>query len=130
MVRNPSTKAGDAGLVPGSVSLGSSGATHSSILALKILWTEEPGGSQPPGSRRLGHAEQLSSPLSTGQTVLLSFLLSFEAADMIGSLQHPSTSSMAVSTLLPEAKTHSMTAPACPTSLPPMLSLRRPFPVP
>ena len=29
-------------------------ATHSSILACKILWTEEPGGLQPMG-HRVGH---------------------------------------------------------------------------
>ena len=30
-------------------------ATHSSILAWKILWTEEPGGLQFMGSQRVGH---------------------------------------------------------------------------
>ena len=30
-------------------------ATHSSILALKIPWTEEPGGLQSMGSQRVGH---------------------------------------------------------------------------
>ena len=30
-------------------------ATHSSILAWKISWTEEPGGLQSVGSRRVGH---------------------------------------------------------------------------
>ena len=30
-------------------------ATHSSILACKIPWTEEPGGLQPMGSQRVGH---------------------------------------------------------------------------
>ena len=30
-------------------------ATHSSILAWKILWTEEPGGLQPMGLQRVGH---------------------------------------------------------------------------
>ena len=29
--------------------------THSSILAWRILWTEEPGGLQSMGSRRVGH---------------------------------------------------------------------------
>ena len=28
--------------------------THSSILAWRILWTEEPGGLQPMGSQRIG----------------------------------------------------------------------------
>ena len=30
-------------------------ATHSSILAWKIPWTEEPGGLQSVGSQRVGH---------------------------------------------------------------------------
>ena len=30
-------------------------ATHFSILAWKIPWTEEPGGPQPMGSQRVGH---------------------------------------------------------------------------
>ena len=30
-------------------------ATHSSILARTIPWTEEPGGLQPMGSQRVGH---------------------------------------------------------------------------
>ena len=30
-------------------------ATHSSILACKISWTEKPGGLQPKGSQRVGH---------------------------------------------------------------------------
>ena len=30
-------------------------ATHSSILAWRILWTEEPGGLQFMGSQRAGH---------------------------------------------------------------------------
>jgi len=30
-------------------------ATHSSILACKIPWTEEAGGLQPMGSQRVGH---------------------------------------------------------------------------
>ena len=29
--------------------------THSSILAWKISWTEEPGGLQSVGSQRIGH---------------------------------------------------------------------------
>ena len=32
-------------------------ATHSSILAWKILWTEEPGGLQPWGSKELDTTE-------------------------------------------------------------------------
>ena len=30
-------------------------ATHSSILAWEISWTQEPGGLQSMGSRRVGH---------------------------------------------------------------------------
>jgi len=30
-------------------------ATHSSILAWRIPWTEEPGGLQTMGSKRVGH---------------------------------------------------------------------------
>ena len=30
-------------------------ATYSSILAWRILWTEEPGGLQSVGSQRVGH---------------------------------------------------------------------------
>ena len=30
-------------------------ATHSSILAWRIPWTEEPGGLQPTGSQRVRH---------------------------------------------------------------------------
>ena len=30
-------------------------ATHSSIIALEISWTEEPGGLQSMGSQRVGH---------------------------------------------------------------------------
>ena len=30
-------------------------ATHSSILAGKITWTEEPGGQHSMGSQRVGH---------------------------------------------------------------------------
>ena len=35
-------------------------ATHSSILAWKIQWSEEPGGLQSTGSQRVGHTEPLS----------------------------------------------------------------------
>ena len=59
MVKNPLANAGDAGdagLIPG---LGSSPggrmATHSSILAWRIPWTEETGRLQSIGSQRVGH---------------------------------------------------------------------------
>ena len=60
MVKNLPAKAGDtgdAGLIPGwEDPLKEEMATHSSILAWKILWTEEPGGLQSMGLQRVGHA--------------------------------------------------------------------------
>ena len=48
--------AGDVGSVPGSGKfLEEEGANHSSILAWRIPWTEEPGGQQSIGSQRVGH---------------------------------------------------------------------------
>ena len=45
--------AGDEGLIPGSGrSLEKEMATHSSILAWEIPWTEEPGGLQSMGSQK------------------------------------------------------------------------------
>ena len=42
-------------------------ATHSSILAWRSLWTEEPGGLQPMGSQKsLTTTERLTHLLSTG----------------------------------------------------------------
>ena len=38
-------------------------ATHSSILAWKIPWTEEPGGLQSTGSQRMGQVEILLTTL-------------------------------------------------------------------
>ena len=58
-VKNPSANAGDArdeGLIPGlGRSPGEEIATHSSILAWKIPWIEEPGRLQSMGSQRVGH---------------------------------------------------------------------------
>ena len=48
--------AGDPDSIPGlGRSLEKEMATHSSILAWKISWTEEPGGLQSTGSQRVGH---------------------------------------------------------------------------
>ena len=48
--------AGDPGLILGQEDPLEKGmATHSSILAWKIPWTEEPGGLQPIGSQRVRH---------------------------------------------------------------------------
>ena len=46
-------------------------ATHSSTLAWKLPWMEEPGGLQSMGSQRVGHdwATSLSFPFSTGSGV-------------------------------------------------------------
>ena len=47
---------GDLGLIPGQEDLlEKKMATHSSILAWKIPWTEEPGRLQSMGSQRVGH---------------------------------------------------------------------------
>ena len=47
---------GDLGLIPGSGrSPGNGTATHSSILAWRIPWTQEPGGLQSMGSQRVRH---------------------------------------------------------------------------
>ena len=65
VAQNPLASAGDTrdtgdardtGSIPGSGgSSGGGNATHSSILAWRIPWTEEPGGLQSPGSQRVGH---------------------------------------------------------------------------
>ena len=53
MVKNPDCNAGS---IPGlGRSLEKETATHSSILAWRILWTEEPGGLQSMGLQRVGH---------------------------------------------------------------------------
>ena len=60
VVKNLPANAGDArdlDSIPGlerSLEVGN-WATHSSILAWKIPWTEEPGGLQPMGSQRVRH---------------------------------------------------------------------------
>ena len=59
MVKNPPANAGDVrdtGCIPGSGrSLEKGMATHSSVPAWRIPWTEEPGGAQSTGSQRVGH---------------------------------------------------------------------------
>ena len=56
MVKNPPATAGDTGSIPGKEgSLKKEMVTHSSILAWKIPWTEEPGGLQSMGSKRIRH---------------------------------------------------------------------------
>ena len=59
MVKNPPANSGDirdTGSVPDwEDALEEGMATHSSFLAWRIPWTEEPGGLQPIGSQRVGH---------------------------------------------------------------------------
>ena len=68
MVKNLPANVGDMGLIPGlgrspgegnsnllQYSLEKAMAPHSSTLAWKIPWTEEPGRLQTMGSRRVGH---------------------------------------------------------------------------
>ena len=59
VVKNPPANAGharDAGSIPGLENPLEEGmATHSSILAWRIPWTEEPGGLESRGSQRVRH---------------------------------------------------------------------------
>ena len=53
MTKNAPANAGDPGSIPGlGRSLGDEMTTHSSILAQKISWTEEPGGLQSIGLQK------------------------------------------------------------------------------
>ena len=55
-VKSLPANAGDLGVIPGSGrSLEKEMATHSSILAWRVPWTEEPGRLQSTGSQRVGH---------------------------------------------------------------------------
>ena len=59
MVKNPPANAGDkrdTDLIPGlGRSPGEGNGNHSSILAWKVSWTEEPGRLQSMGLQRVGH---------------------------------------------------------------------------
>ena len=62
MVKIPTANAGDVGLIPGwEDPLEKEMATHSSILARKIPWTEEPGGLQSMGSQGVRHHRKTNS---------------------------------------------------------------------
>ena len=62
MVKNTSANAGDAGSIPWlGRSPGGEMATHSSILAWTIPWTEEPGGLQSKRLQRVDLIERLST---------------------------------------------------------------------
>ena len=54
--------------------LGEGMATHSSIPAWRIPWTEEPGGLQSMGSQRVGHVWWLSTREGNGTTLQYSCL--------------------------------------------------------
>ena len=55
-VKASASNAGDSGLIPGSGrSPGDGNGDHSSILAWRNPWTEEPGRLQSVGSHRVGH---------------------------------------------------------------------------
>jgi len=70
VVKNPPTNAEDSGSIPGLGRSPEEGmATHSSILAWRIPWTEEPAGYSPWGHKRVRHnlvTEQQQSRLKTG----------------------------------------------------------------
>ena len=60
VVKNPLSFYGgnirDMGLIPGREDpLEDESATHSSIVAWRVPWAEEPGGLQSMGSQRVGH---------------------------------------------------------------------------
>ena len=66
--------AGDPGLIPGLVrSAGEGNGNHSSILAWKIAWTEEPGRIQSMGLPRVGHnlADEHTHTISSLSVILL-----------------------------------------------------------
>ena len=73
-VENPPASAGDAGSIPGSGrSLEDGMATHSSMLAWRMSWTEEPGRLQSMGSQRVGH-NCVTKTVAKGQWCLWSGL--------------------------------------------------------
>ena len=78
MVQNPPANSGDTGLIPGLEDpLEKAMATHSSIVAWEILWTEEPGGLQSMGLQELDMTEQqqlLFHSIQDQTLLLLEFL--------------------------------------------------------
>ena len=60
-------------------------APHSSILAWRIPWTEEPGGLQFMGSQRVGHnRERLTHTLKQKQKTKLEFFWNFQSLKILG----------------------------------------------
>ena len=69
-VKNLPANAGDAGSIPGSGrSPGGGMATHSSIFAWEIPWTEEPGGLQSMGSQKNQTQTTTNSTLTQAQEI-------------------------------------------------------------
>ena len=69
VAKNLPANEGDTGSVPGPDDpLEKEMATHSSILAWKIPWTEEPGGLQSMGLQRVGH--NLATKHNTAQVII------------------------------------------------------------
>ena len=69
VVKNPPASAGDMGLVPGSGRPPGGGkATHSSVLAWRVPWTEEPGGCSPQGHKASDTPEATEHARPAGQT--------------------------------------------------------------
>ena len=63
MLKNPPASAGDTSSVPGlEIPLEEEMATHSSILAWEIPWTEAPGGVQSMGLQRVRHHLETKPP--------------------------------------------------------------------
>ena len=81
MVKNPPANARDVspipglGRSPGEGSPGEVGSTHSSILAWRIPWTEEPGGLLSPGSKRGGQDWACTHTVSKPLYACVSFLI-------------------------------------------------------
>ena len=86
VVRNLPINVGDAGLIPGSEDpLEKEMATHSSILAWEILWTEDPGG--PQCHKRVRHdlaTKQPPEPYEINLLVKISSLWCFCYNTIIG----------------------------------------------
>ena len=55
MIKESACNAGDLGLILGQEDLEKGMATHSSVLAWRIPWIEEPGELQSMGLQRVGH---------------------------------------------------------------------------
>ena len=69
MVKNQRANAGDTGLIPELGRFpGEGDATHSSILAWRIPWTEEPDGLQSMRSPRVRHDWETKHSSSSGES--------------------------------------------------------------